>query len=159
MIINELVSCPTKLDNLYFGNNEQASFAFTAEFCFAHARIDQGRVLYEIQANQSNSSLLNIKSTWIINKKGNVQFLLWKQQTLWLFNIEKNMSVGKKKKNPRRWWKFISVRFWLTLKSYSCFKKNLFMANLLPNRLYENVNDMFLKVDYMYSLLSKSPWK
>ena len=101
MIINELVSCPTKLDNLYFGNNEQASFAFTAEFCFAHARIDQGRVLYEIQANQSNSSLLNIKSTWIRNNKGNVQLLLWKQQTLWLFSIEKNMSVGKKKKNPQ----------------------------------------------------------
>ena len=37
LIINELVRCPTRSDNLYFANNEQASLAFTAVFCFAHA--------------------------------------------------------------------------------------------------------------------------
>ena len=62
MIINELGRCPTRSDNVYFANNEQASLAFTAAFCFAHAEhnliklkvivIDQGRVLCEIQANQ-----------------------------------------------------------------------------------------------------------
>ena len=36
-IINKLGSCPTRSDNVYFANNEQASFAvFTAVFCFAH---------------------------------------------------------------------------------------------------------------------------
>ena len=31
--------CPTRADNLYFTNNEQASLAvFTAAFCFAHAK-------------------------------------------------------------------------------------------------------------------------
>ena len=37
LIINELVCCPTRSDNIYFANNEQASLAFTAAFCFAHA--------------------------------------------------------------------------------------------------------------------------
>ena len=37
MIINELVRCPTRSGNLYFANNEQASLAFAAAFCFAHA--------------------------------------------------------------------------------------------------------------------------
>ena len=37
LTINELGHCPTRLDNVYFANNEQAWFAFTAGFCFAHA--------------------------------------------------------------------------------------------------------------------------
>ena len=28
--------CPTRSDNLYVANNEQASLVFTAAFCFAH---------------------------------------------------------------------------------------------------------------------------
>ena len=35
MIINKLGRCPTRLDNVYFANNEQAS----AAFYFAHANI------------------------------------------------------------------------------------------------------------------------
>ena len=35
---NELGRCPTRSDNVYFVNNEQASLAFTAVFCFAHAK-------------------------------------------------------------------------------------------------------------------------
>ena len=39
MIINELGRCPTRLDNVYFTNNEQASLAvFTAVFWFTHAQ-------------------------------------------------------------------------------------------------------------------------
>ena len=37
MIINELVRCPARSGNLYFANNEQASLAFAAAFCFVHA--------------------------------------------------------------------------------------------------------------------------
>ena len=38
MLINKLGRCLTRLDNVYFANNEQASLAvFTAEFCFTHA--------------------------------------------------------------------------------------------------------------------------
>ena len=38
LIINELGRCPTRSDNVYFANNEQASLAvFNAVFCFAHA--------------------------------------------------------------------------------------------------------------------------
>ena len=34
---NELVCLPTRSDNVYFANNEQASIAvFTAVFCFTH---------------------------------------------------------------------------------------------------------------------------
>ena len=37
-MINELARFPTKPENVYFGNNEQASIAvFTAVFCFIHA--------------------------------------------------------------------------------------------------------------------------
>ena len=37
MITNELGHCPTRSDNVYFANNEQASLAFTAAIRFAHA--------------------------------------------------------------------------------------------------------------------------
>ena len=38
MIINKLGLCPTRLANVYFANNEQASLAsFTAAFYFEHA--------------------------------------------------------------------------------------------------------------------------
>ena len=38
LIINELGRSTTRSDNVYFDNNEQASFSiFTAVFCFTHA--------------------------------------------------------------------------------------------------------------------------
>ena len=38
-MINELVGSPTRSENVYFANNEQASIAvFTAVFCFTHAK-------------------------------------------------------------------------------------------------------------------------
>ena len=37
-MINELAHFPTRLENVCFANNEQASIAvFTAVFCFTHA--------------------------------------------------------------------------------------------------------------------------
>ena len=38
-MINELAGSPTRSENAYFANNEQASIAvFTAGFCFTHAK-------------------------------------------------------------------------------------------------------------------------
>ena len=38
LMINELADCPTRSENVYFANNEQASIVvFTAVFCFTHA--------------------------------------------------------------------------------------------------------------------------
>ena len=38
-MVNELARCPTRSENDYFVNNEQASIAvFTAVFCFTHAK-------------------------------------------------------------------------------------------------------------------------
>ena len=38
LIIYELTGSPTRSENVYFPNNEQASIAvFTAVFCFTHA--------------------------------------------------------------------------------------------------------------------------
>ena len=38
-MINELVGFPTRSENAYFANNEQALNAvFTAVFCFTHAK-------------------------------------------------------------------------------------------------------------------------
>ena len=38
-MINELAGSPTRLENVYFANNEQTSIAvFTAVFCFTHAQ-------------------------------------------------------------------------------------------------------------------------
>ena len=68
-MINELARFPTRSDNVYFANNEQASIAvFTAVFCFTHAEHyliklklynnwsaqAVNSVLSEIQRNQSN---------------------------------------------------------------------------------------------------------
>ena len=37
-MINELAGSPTRSENVYFDNNEQASIAvFTVVFCFTHA--------------------------------------------------------------------------------------------------------------------------
>ena len=39
LMINELTRFPTRSDNVYFANNEQASIAvFTAVFYFTHAK-------------------------------------------------------------------------------------------------------------------------
>ena len=38
-MINKLAGSPTRSENVYFANNEQASTAvFTAVFCFKHAK-------------------------------------------------------------------------------------------------------------------------
>ena len=74
-MINELARSPTRSDNIYLSNNEQASIAvFAAMFCFTHAEYNLikqrnnnnwsaqavNSVLFEIQRNQSN--LLTFKN-------------------------------------------------------------------------------------------------
>ena len=74
-MINELAGSPSRSENVYFTNNEQASIAvFTAVFCFTHAEHHLiklklynnwsvqavNSVLCEIQRNES--SLLTIKN-------------------------------------------------------------------------------------------------
>ena len=74
-MINELAGSPTRAENIYFANNEQASIAvFTAVFCFIHAEYHLiklklynnisaqavNSVLCEIQRNQS--TLLTFKN-------------------------------------------------------------------------------------------------
>ena len=73
-MINEMARVPTRSNNAYFANNEQASIAvFTAVFCFTHAEHyliklklyiwsaqAVNSVLFEIQRNQSN--LLTFKN-------------------------------------------------------------------------------------------------
>ena len=49
LIINELLRCPTRSDNLYFANNEQASLAFTAAFCFAYS--EHNLIKYKLYNN------------------------------------------------------------------------------------------------------------
>ena len=40
-MINKLAGSPTRSENVYLANNEQAPIAvFTAVFCFAHAEYD-----------------------------------------------------------------------------------------------------------------------
>ena len=69
-MINELARFPTRSENVYFANNEQASIVvFTAVYCFTHAKHHYliklnlyniwsaqvvNSVLCEIQRNQSN---------------------------------------------------------------------------------------------------------
>ena len=44
-MINELVRSPSKSENVYFANNEQASIAvFTAVFCFTHAKTNLNKL-------------------------------------------------------------------------------------------------------------------
>ena len=74
-MINELAHSPTRSENVYFSNNEQALIVvFTAVFCFIHAEHHLiklklynnssaqavNSVLCEIQRNQLN--LLNFKN-------------------------------------------------------------------------------------------------
>ena len=69
MIINELGLCPTGSSNVYFVNNEQASFAFTYVIYFAHAKHNLIKIkLYNnwsVQAvnNISESAMWNSKQT------------------------------------------------------------------------------------------------
>ena len=81
-MINELARSPTRSENAYFANNEQAWIAvFTAVFCFTHAGHNLiylklynnwsaqavNSMLCEIQRNQSNVLTFKKnagKSTW-----------------------------------------------------------------------------------------------
>ena len=70
-----------------------------------------------------------------------------KQEILWLFNVERKKSIGKKTEDGKNlFFEVLANRLWLTLTSYSWLTM-LFMADLLSKGLHEKVNDMLLKVD------------
>ena len=50
--------------------------------------------------------------------------LLCQQQIIWLFDVERNMWIGKKTEDGENlFFKALDNRFWLTLKSYSWFNR------------------------------------
>ena len=59
-MINELARSPTRSENVYFANNEQASIAvFTAVFCFTHAEHNLIKLkLYNNSSAQAANSFL-----------------------------------------------------------------------------------------------------
>ena len=73
MIINELARCPTRSDNVCFANNEQASFAFTAAFCFAHA--EHNLVKLKLWINWSVQVISNISESALWNLSKPIKFL------------------------------------------------------------------------------------
>ena len=67
-MINELVRFPTKSENVYFANNEQASIAvFTAVFCFAHAEHNLIKLKLCNWSAEAVNSVLSIKFAQSIN--------------------------------------------------------------------------------------------
>ena len=73
LIVNELRSCPTKSDNVYFANNEQASLAFTAACCFAHA--EYNLIKFELYNNWSTQAVNNISGECYAKFKQTKQIL------------------------------------------------------------------------------------
>ena len=65
MIINERGRCPATSDNVYFANNEQASLAFSAAFCFAHAEHDL--IELKLYINWSEQAVNNILESTMRN--------------------------------------------------------------------------------------------
>ena len=61
LMINELACFPTRSENVYFANNEQASIAvFTAVFCFTHAEHHLIKLkLYNNRSAQAVNSVLS----------------------------------------------------------------------------------------------------
>ena len=60
-MINKLGHCPTRSENFYFANNEQASIAvFTSVFCLAHAKNNLIKLkLYTNSSVQAINSILD----------------------------------------------------------------------------------------------------
>ena len=78
LIINELGRCPTKSDNVYFANNEQASLAvYTAAFCFAHA--EHNIIKFHLYSNWSAQAVNNVSESAMWSSSKPIKFAqLWK---------------------------------------------------------------------------------
>ena len=73
LIINELGSCPTRSDNDYFANNEQAWLAvFTAMFCSRNDKHNLIKLLLYI--NWSTQAVNSISERAIWNSKKPIKF-------------------------------------------------------------------------------------
>ena len=67
LVINELGLCPSRLNDVYFANNEQASLAFTDAFCFAHAVYNLIKLI--LYNNWSAQAVNNISESAMWNSK------------------------------------------------------------------------------------------
>ena len=132
LIINGLGHCPTRYNNVYFAINEQASLAFTAAFCFAHA--------------EHNLIKLKLYINW--SAQCTVQLFLWKQEILWLFDVERNMKIGaKNKKDGEKYFlKRLTNRFWFTSKSCLWLNKIVHGWPSIKRTSWKG-NDILLKED------------
>ena len=78
-----------------------------------------------------------------------MQLLLWKQEIPLLFDVERNMSIAKKKKTEdgeNLFFKALRNRFWLATKSCSWFSKVVYGPVSIKCTSWKG-NDMLLKVD------------
>ena len=77
LIINELERCPTRLDNVYFANNKQASLSvFTDAFCFAH--VEHNLIKLKLYNNWSAQAVNNILECAMWNSSNQSNFLTFK---------------------------------------------------------------------------------
>ena len=72
-MINELAGSPTRSENVYFANNEQASIAvFTAVFCFTHA--EHNLIKLKLYNNWSAQAVNSIAECAMWNSKKPIEF-------------------------------------------------------------------------------------
>ena len=140
-MINELAGSPTRSENVYFANNEQASIAvFTAVFCFRHAK--DNLIKLKLCNNWSAKAVNSISECAMWNSKKAIIFAHFKklanQPTLnkaHVIEITKACVVGfmkarnslfvwcRENKKNRRWWKYVSKgldKHFLLTSSCSC---------------------------------------
>ena len=73
LIINKLERCPTRSDNAYFANNEQASLAVCAAvFCFTH--VEHNLIKLKLYNNWSAQAVSSISECAMWNPKKPIKF-------------------------------------------------------------------------------------
>ena len=97
-----------------------------------------GRVLCQIQASEWN--LLTLKN-YPINHEITLtcQLLLWKQEILWLFDVERNVSIEKQNMMKTYFLKFLVISINFESNQLCRRTTNLFMVNLLSNEFQEKL--------------------
>ena len=72
-MVNELERCPTRSENVYFANNEQASIAvFTAVFCFKNT--EHNFIKLKLYNNWSATAVNSISVCAMLNSNKSITF-------------------------------------------------------------------------------------
>ena len=97
-----------------------------------------GRVLCQIQANESN---LRTFKNYPINHEITLicQLLLWKQEILMLFDVERNVSIEKQNMVKTYFLKFLVISINFEGNQLCHRTTNFFMVNLLSNEFHKKV--------------------